>query len=130
MVKAVTKRREEKTTIIFKPQFKINKQKLEITLTTSTIPKFQHIESNRHVIVGASNVGKTYFMLKILEKIGHKRSIHIISRSPNQYPNYKPSIDIKAIDKYKGSVVIFDDMLGAQNSSQVMIFTQVGDMKI
>ena len=75
-------------------------------------------ENHRHVIIGPSNVGKTYYMPKILEKIGNKRPIHIITRSPNQYPNYKTSNEIKPINKYKGSVVIFDDMLGAKNSSQ------------
>ena len=76
-------------------------------------------ENHRHVIIGPSNVGKTYYMLKVLEKIGDKRPIHIITRSPNQYPNYKTSTEIKPINKYKGSVVIFDDMLGAKNSSQI-----------
>ena len=76
-------------------------------------------ENHRHVVIGPSNVGKTYYMLKILEKIGNKRPIHIITRSPNQYPNYKTSTDIKPITKYKGSIVIFDDMLGAPNSSQI-----------
>ena len=76
-------------------------------------------ENHRHVIIGPSNVGKTYYMLKILEKIGNKRPINIITRSPNQYPNYKTSTDIKPINKYKGSIVIFDDMLGAKNSSQI-----------
>ena len=76
-------------------------------------------ENHRHVIIGPSNVGKTYYMLKILEKIGDQRPIHIITRSPNQYPNYKTSNEIKPINKYKGSVVIFDDMLGAKNSSQI-----------
>ena len=77
-------------------------------------------ENHRHVIIGPSNVGKTYYMLKVLEKkIGNKRPINIITRSPNQYPNYKTSTDIKPINKYKGSVVIFDDMLGAKNSSQI-----------
>ena len=77
------------------------------------------LENHRHVIIGPSNVGKTYYMLKILEKIGNKRPIHIITRSPNQYPNHKTSNEIKPINKYKGSVVIFDDMLGARNSSQI-----------
>ena len=77
------------------------------------------LENHRHVIIGPSNVGKTYYMLKVLEKIGNKRAIHIITRSPNQYPNYKTSTDIKPINKYKGSIVIFDDMLGARNSSQI-----------
>ena len=58
-------------------------------------------------------------MLKILEKIGNQRPIQIITRSPNQDPNYKTSKEIKPLNKYKGSVVIFDDMLGAKNSSQL-----------
>ena len=57
-------------------------------------------------------------MLKVLQKIGNKRPIHIITRSPNQYPNYKTSNEIKSINKYKRSVKIFDDMLGARNCSQ------------
>ena len=77
------------------------------------------LEDHRHVIIGPSNVGKTYYMLKILEKIGNERPIHIITRSPNQYPNYKTSTEIKPINKSKGSVIIFDDMLGAKNSSQI-----------
>ena len=76
-------------------------------------------ENHRHVIIGPSNVGKTYYMLKILGKIGNKRPIHIITRSPNKYPNYKTSNEIKPISKYKGSVVIFDNMLGAKKSSQI-----------
>ena len=58
-------------------------------------------------------------MLKKLEKISKQRPIHIITRSSNQYPNYKTSNEIKPINNYKGSVVIFDDMLGARNSSQI-----------
>ena len=81
--------------------------------------KVSDFENHRHVIIGPCNVGKTYYMLKVLEKIGDKRPIHIITRSPNQYPNYKTSTDIKPINKYKGSIVIFDDMLGAKNSSQI-----------
>ena len=76
-------------------------------------------ENHRHVVIGPSNVGKTYYMLKVLEKIGNQRLIHIITRSPNQYPNYKTSSEFKPINKYKGSVVIFDDMLGAKKSSQI-----------
>ena len=45
-------------------------------------------------------------------KKGNQRPRHIITRSPNQYPNYKTSTDIKPIYKDKGSIVIFDDMLG------------------
>ena len=58
-------------------------------------------------------------MLKIVEKICNQRPIHIITRSPNQYPNYKTNNEIKPINKQKGSVLTFDDMLGARNSSQI-----------
>ena len=81
--------------------------------------KVSEFENHRHVVIGPSNVGKTYYMLKVLEKMDNQRPIHIITRSPNQYPNYKTNNEIKPINKYKGSVVIFDDMLGAKNSSQI-----------
>ena len=55
----------------------------------------------------------------MVEKIGNKRPIRIITRSPNQYPNYKTSNEIKPINKYKGSVVVFDDKLEAGDSSQI-----------
>ena len=58
-------------------------------------------------------------MLKVLEKIGNKKPIHTITRSINQYPNYKTSTEIKPINKYKESVVNFDDMLGARTCSQI-----------
>ena len=95
--------------------------------TTPQQPKIDKIinkivstfENRSNVIIGPRNVGKTYYILKVLEKIGNKRPIHIIIRSPNQYPNHKTSSEIKPINKYKGSVVIFDDMLGAKNSSQI-----------
>ena len=58
----------------------------------------------------------------MLEKTGGKRPIHTISRSPNQNPNYKTSNGIDPINIYKGSVVIFDVMLGARNSSQINEF--------
>ena len=76
-------------------------------------------ENHRHVVIGPSSVGETFYMLKVLEKIGDKTPIHIITGSPNQHPNYKTTNEIKAINKYKGSIVIFDDMLGAENSSQI-----------
>ena len=93
---------------------KIGKPKIDNV--NNIVSKF---ENHAYVVIGPRNVGKTYFMLKVLEKIGNKRPIHIIIRSPNQYPNYKTSTEIKPINKYKGSVVIFDDMLGAKNSSQI-----------
>ena len=96
---------------------KIEKPKIDNVNNKNTI--VSTYENHRHVVIGPSNVGKTYYMIKVLEKIGDKRPIHIITRSPNQYPNYKTSTKIKPRNKYKGSVVIFDDMLGARNSSQI-----------
>ena len=95
-----------------------------------TGPNFENVNNNKNgivstyeshacVVIGPRNVGKTYYMLKILEKIGNKRPIHKITRSPNQNPNYKTSSEIQAINNYKGSVNIFDDILGAKNSSQI-----------
>ena len=97
---------------------KIEKPKIDNVNNTNSniISKF---ENHRHVVIGPSNVGKTFYMLKVLEKIGNKRPVHIITRSPNQYPNYKTNTEIIPINKYKGSIVIFDDMLGAKNSSQI-----------
>ena len=88
-------------------------------------PKIPTYEIHACVVIGPRNVGKTYYMLKILEKIGNKRPVHVITRSPDQYPNYRTSNEIKPINKYKGSVVIFDDMLGARNCSQIdEVFTR------
>ena len=58
-------------------------------------------------------------MFKILKNISNKRPIHRKTRSSNQYPIYKTSNEYKVIDKYKGSVLFFDNMLGARNSSQI-----------
>ena len=109
-------------------------------ITSNHKPKIENVNSNKnvnsssvstyedhtYVVIGPRNFGKVYYMLKILEKTGNKRPIHIITRSPNQNLNYKTSTKIKPIDKYKGSVVIFDDMLGARNSSQIDNFYRRG----
>ena len=93
-----------------KKSFLLEKQKHDNNSSVS-------YENHRNVRNGPSNVGKTYYMLKILEKIGNKRPIHIITRSPNQYAI--TSIEIKSIDKNKGPLVNLDDMLGTRNSSQL-----------
>ena len=93
-----------------------NKEKPKIDNVKNNVLTY---ENHRHIVMGPSNVGKTFHMLKVLEKIDNQRPIHIITRSPNQYRNYRTSNEIKPINKYKGSVVIFDDMLGAKSSSQI-----------
>ena len=94
-----------------------NIEKPKINIVNNKIFVLKH-ENHAYVLFGPRNVGKTYYMIKVLEKLGNIRPIHIIARSPNQYPIYKTSTDIKPIIKYKGSVVILDDMLGARNSPQ------------
>ena len=96
-----------------------NKNKLKINNNKENNPNASTYENHRHVVIGPSNVGKTYYMLTMLEKIGNNRPIHKITRSPNQYPNYKTRTEIKPINKNKGSVVILEYMLGARNSSQI-----------
>ena len=91
--------------------------------TTPQQPKIDKInnnnvstfENNSYVVIGPRNVGITYYMLKVIEKTGDQRPIHIITRSPNQYPNNKTSTEIKPINKNKGSIVIFDGMLGEED---------------
>ena len=88
------------------------------TKSINNNPNLSTYENRANVVIGPGNVGKTFYMLKVIEKKGNQRPIHLITRSPNQYPNYKKSNEIKPINKYEGSVVIFDDMLGAKNSFQ------------
>ena len=54
--------------------------------------------------------------------MGDKRPSHKITRSYNQNPNIKTEMEIKPIDSYNGSHVIFDDMLGARNGCQIVEF--------
>ena len=100
---------------------KIEKPKI-VNLNNANYNIVSKFENRANVIIGPRNVGKTYYILKVLEKIGNKRPVRIITRSPNQYPIHKTSNEIKPIKKYKGSVVISDDMLGARNSSQIDAF--------
>ena len=109
------RRKNNNNTLIHNQQPKIDK----INNNNDINHNFSAYENHAYVVIGHRNVGKTYYMLKTLETKGNRSPIQIINRSPNQYPNYKTSTDIRPINEYKGSVVIFDDMLGARNSSQI-----------
>ena len=65
-------------------------------------------------------------MLKVLEKICNKQKGDSYNNSISQsIPTYKTSNEIEPINQNKGSIVLFDDMLGARNSSQIdEIFTR------
>ena len=100
----------------------IQNQQPKIENVNDNSPNVSTYEKHASVVFGPRNVSKIYYLLKVLEKRGNKKDNQIITRSPNQYPNYKTSNEIKSISKYKGSVVIFDDMFGARNSSQIDAF--------
>ena len=46
-------------------------------------PSLSTYENHAYVVICPRNVGKIYYILKTPEKIGNKRPIHIITRSPN-----------------------------------------------
>ena len=98
----------KKDRTVCKTCYNINKRKNNINIlplnknnTSYQQPNTENVnnivstyENHRQAIIGPSNVGKTFYMLKVLEKNGNQRPIHIITRSPNQYPNYKTSTEI------------------------------------
>ena len=54
----------------------IEKPKIDNVNNKINVSKY---ENHAYVVIGPRNVGKIYYMLKILEKIGYKRPIHIIT---------------------------------------------------
>ena len=81
------RRKNNNNTIIQNQQPKVNKIN-NSNDNWSNVPKY---ENHACIVIGPRNVGKTYYILKMLEKTANKRPIHIITLSPNQYPNYKTS---------------------------------------
>ena len=82
-------------------------------------PNVSTYENHAYVDIGPRNAFNFYYMLRMLEKIGNQRPIHIVTRSPNHYPKNQKSNEIKPIKKNKGSVLFFTDMFGARNGSQL-----------
>ena len=117
----------KKDRTVCKSSYNKNKRKNKKIILTTNIENVNNsnnsidstYENRANVIIGPRNVGQTFYMLNVLEKIDNQTPIHIVTRSPNQYANYKKSNEIKPINKYKGSVVFFDEMLGAKKSSQI-----------
>ena len=94
----------------------------EITIShQSKIENVNNNNNNRTLLVGASFAGKTYLMLKILSRIPY-RDIYIITKSPpEEYSNSKIKIkeisdEIKPLNEYENSIIVFDDILGSSNS--------------
>ena len=99
-------------------------RKVDINNNNDNNPNVSTYENHAYVVIGPRNVVKIYYMLKMLERIGNQRPIHKITRSPNRYPKFKLKF---GIEKYKGSVLIFDDMLGARTCSQKDDFLKTGN---
>ena len=78
--------------------------------------------SNRTLIIGFSNCGKTYLMNHILFQ--KQEPIFIITKSLNQYPNIKAqtSDEIKPLENYENSIVVFDDMFLSKQESNIDLF--------
>ena len=53
----------------------VNNKKPKIIINKDNNPNVSTYENHRHVVIGPSNLGKTYYMHKIVEKIGNKRPI-------------------------------------------------------
>ena len=81
-----------------------NKKKLKISNNKDNNPDVPTYENHRHFIIDTSNVGKTYYMLKKLEKIGNQIPIHIIARSPKQNPSFKKVIKLNQYINTKGQL--------------------------
>ena len=58
----------------------IQNQQTKIDINSDNNPTVSAYENHRHVINGPSNVGKTYYILEKLGKIGNKGPIQIITR--------------------------------------------------
>ena len=96
------------------------------TLITNQQPKSDNVNdnnnTNRTLIIGFSNCGKTYLMNYILHQ--KQEPIFIITKSLNQYPNIKAqtSDEIQPLNEYENSVVVFDDMLVSKQESKIDLF--------
>ena len=95
-----------------------------IVLEKTQIDSVNNKNNNRTLLVGPSFSGKTYLMLKILSRIPD-RVIFIITKSPpEQYSNSKIKIieisdEIKPLNEFENSVIVFDDNLGSTNSNYI-----------
>ena len=114
------RRKNNNNTIIQNQQPKNDdKKKRKVVNSVNTIninkKKTRVVDSvnnnNRNLMIGFSNCGKTYLMNHILHQ--KQEPIFIITKSVNQYPNIKAqtSDEIRPLNGYENSVVVFDDML-------------------
>ena len=110
----------KKARTVFKDCYNKKKRKKNL-IQQPKIENGNDINSNRTLLVGPSFSGKTYLMLKILSGM-IDRDFYIITKSrPEQYTNSKIKIkeisdEIKPLNEYGNSIIVFDDILGSSNS--------------
>ena len=98
-----------------------NKKKKNNLIQQPKIENGNDNNNNRTLLVGPSFSGKTYLMLKLLSRMPD-RDVYIITKSPpEQYTNSKIKIkeisdEIKPLNEYENSIIVFDDILGSSNS--------------
>ena len=81
--------------------------------------------NNRILLVGPSFSGKDYLMLEVLSQITLDPDTYTITKSPpEQYSNSKIKIkeiveEIKPLNEYENTIIVFDDILGSTNSRDI-----------
>ena len=82
--------------------------------------------TNRTLIIGFSNCGKTYLMNYFLHQ--KQEPIFIITNSLNQYPNIEAqtSDEIQPLETFESSIVVYDDMLLSKQESNIDLFFSRG----
>ena len=113
-------KRKERNKNIFVPEKQNNDKNARVSAN----------ENHCHVFIGSSNLGKTYYNLKIPGKLGNKLPTHIKTRSSKYYSNFRTTTESKPINFSKESVMIFDDVLVIQNSSYLEEFFTRGRHEI
>ena len=63
--------------------------KIDNSNTIDNNHTFSACEIHCQELIGPSNNGKIFYMLKVLQKIDNKQPIQILTRPPNQYPSFK-----------------------------------------
>ena len=106
---------------------KKRKNNNNITLSQNQQARIDNVNHNKHkrtLLVGPSFSGNTYLMLKILSRRSD-RDIFINTRSPpEQYSNSKIKFneigeEIKLLNEYEKTIIVFDDILGTSNSKNI-----------
>ena len=87
-------RKKDRT--VFKPSYNGKERNFNIIVPEEA--SYTAFETHHHIFIGPSNIGKSYYMLKILGTKNNKRPINMKNRSLNQFSNYKSRNEFKPTD--------------------------------